>query len=72
MPDTVFILIFIYTGSNGIIRKDLENLSTELGISSNVEFFGFVDKKDVLLCYKSSDIFVLPSFSEAFPMVILA
>lgn len=66
-PDTRVVIV----GSSTGYLKSLEKLAHELGIESNIEFTGFVDDATKVMYYKSADVFVLPSFSEAFPIVIL-
>lgn len=66
-PDTRVVIV----GSSTGYLKSLEKLAHELGIESNIEFTGFVDDTTKVMYYKSADVFVLPSFSEAFPIVIL-
>ena len=61
----------IVVGSSTDYLKSLEKLAHDLGIESNIEFTGFVDDATKVMYYKSADVFVLPSFSEAFPIVIL-
>lgn len=61
-------LVFVGDGS---MKKDLEYLAIELGIIDHVKFTGFIDEDIKLLYYSSSDIFVLPSFSEGFGIVLL-
>ena len=67
IPDTRVVTV----GSSTDYLKSLEKLAHNLGIESNIEFTGFVDDATKVMYYKSADVFVLPSFSEAFPMVIL-
>lgn len=50
-------------------KQDLEILSKKLGISNRVHFLGYW--KDLSEVYEILDIFVLPSFSEGFPIVNL-
>lgn len=61
-------LIFV---GDGYLKNELENKAAELGISQHVNFSGFVDEKLKPLYYHSADIFVLPSFSEGFGIVLL-
>jgi glycosyltransferase involved in cell wall biosynthesis len=54
---------------DGPLKKDLENLSLELGIKDNVVFAGYRDDiEDVL---QISSLFVMPSLSEGTPMALL-
>jgi glycosyltransferase involved in cell wall biosynthesis len=61
----------VFVGS-GTMREELERLCKRLGIEKNVTFVGFVgDTFKKAIYYKSSDVLVLPSFSECFPIVNL-
>lgn len=59
---------FLVVG-DGPDREDLERLARELGIGDRVIFTGVRD--DVAALLRSSDIFVLSSRTEAFPVVVL-
>lgn len=61
-------LIFV---GDGYLKSELEKRATELNIFQSVDFSGFVDEKLKLFYYYSADIFVLPSFSEGFGIVLL-
>lgn len=65
-PDSL--LLFV---GDGYYRKELEALAKEYGILENVVFMGFVDDDNKKLCYSAADIFVLPSRSEGFGIVLL-
>lgn len=67
VPDSRLILV----GSSTDYLKSLEKLAKDLSIESNVEFTGFVDDATKVMYYKSADVFVLPSFSESFGIVLL-
>ncbi len=58
---------------DGPLRKSLEALSSELGLSDRVRFVGEVHNSALLPYYLASDVFVLPSVarSEAFGIVQL-
>ncbi|MDH5459950.1 MAG: glycosyltransferase family 4 protein [Candidatus Bathyarchaeota archaeon] len=58
---------------DGKIRRDLENLSVQLGLSKYVNFVGFADENLKPLYYRAADIFVLPSTmrTESFGLVNL-
>ncbi|MBP1910657.1 glycosyltransferase family 4 protein [Methanolobus bombayensis] len=60
----------IYIGE-GSCKEYLINSCKQMGIESNVFFQGYVQGEDKILYYKSADVFVLPSISEAFPNVLL-
>lgn len=47
----------------------LKNLTTELGLSANVEFLGY--RKDVYKIYSAADIFTLCSLHEGLPKAIM-
>lgn len=61
-------LVFV---SDGPMRQQLERQAKELGIKENVTFAGFVPEELKKVYYTAADIFILPSFSEAFPVVLL-
>ncbi len=61
-------LLFV---GDGYYRNDLEILARECGILEKITFMGFVDDDTKKLCYSASDIFVLPSRSEGFGIVLL-
>ena len=67
VPDSRLIL----AGSPTDYLKSLEKLAKDLGIESNVKFTGLVDGATKVVYYKSADVFVLPSFSESFGIVLL-
>jgi glycosyltransferase involved in cell wall biosynthesis len=60
-------LIFV---GEGEMKKLLMEESEKLGLKNCVKFTGFIDE-DKALYYKSADLFVLPSLSEAFPLSLL-
>jgi glycosyltransferase involved in cell wall biosynthesis len=66
IPDAKLIII-----GHGRERKMLETLSKELGIQKHVQFSGEVPHEKVLSFMQQADVFVLPSLSEGFPMVIV-
>jgi len=67
IPDVRLIVI-----GGGDLREYYEKLSKELGLGNNVRFLGFVSKKELIECYKTAKVLVLPSSkSEAFGMVVL-
>lgn len=65
-PDSHLVLV----GSGGFIDQ-YRQLAADLGITDNVTFAGFVDNEQKLMFYHSADVFVLPSFSEGFGIVLL-
>ena len=66
IPDARLIII-----GDGTERAMLEALSTHLGIQNHVQFGGEVPHEKVLSFMQQADVFVLPSLSEGFPMVII-
>lgn len=56
---------------DGIERKNLENLSKELGITDKVEFLGVLSHENVMKKMVEADIFSLPSWNEAFGVVYI-
>ncbi|GAG59657.1 unnamed protein product, partial [marine sediment metagenome] len=62
---------------DGSLRKELENLVSELEIKNYVEFLGVVEQNEVLKLYRQAHIFVLPSITasngdqEGIPIVLM-
>lgn len=54
---------------DGEMRKQLQDLSKNLGLETKVEFAGFHD--DTSPYYQKADLFILTSNSESFPLVLL-
>jgi poly(glycerol-phosphate) alpha-glucosyltransferase len=52
-------------------EQDLKTLCKELGIESSVRFIGARFGSDKESTYRSANAFILPSFSEGLPMVVL-
>ncbi len=52
-------------------ESDLKKLVSDLGILTSVTFLGPQFGNAKMSCYDQCDAFVLPSFSEGFPMVVL-
>lgn len=52
-------------------EESLIRLSQELSIESHVEFKGWLNKDDLRAAISESDLMVLPSISEGFPVVLL-
>ena len=63
-------LNFIFMG-DGPELENLKNKSRELGIEKNVCFTGDKSGEEKYNIFKSSHIFVLPSYTEGFPNVVL-
>ena len=56
---------------DGPDRAWLERRAAELGVSSCVEFAGWVDQDRLMALYADTDLFVLPSLAEGIPMVLM-
>lgn len=56
---------------DGSLRRELETLVEEKSISDIVTFHGKLSETKLLQLYKNSDVFVLPSLWEGFPLTIL-
>ena len=52
-------------------RKTLEELSYALGLQQQVTFMGLRSKIELLELYNIADLFVLSSYSEGLPRVLL-
>ncbi len=61
--------IHLHLVGDGPLKKDIEQLATQKGLSDNITFYGFVN--DPLSYIQSGDILVLPSIIEGLPGVIL-
>jgi len=62
----------LFIVGDGQIQRDLKKQAKLLEIEKRVTFVGAVnDTVKKVLYYKASDVFVLPSFSECFPVVLL-
>jgi len=56
---------------DGNLREEMISLAGKIGISSNVLFLGRKEHAELPKYYASADIFILPSFSEGFPLVVM-
>ncbi len=61
----------LHFAGNGPDRKMLEARAERLGISKYLRFHGMITGEPLVKLYKSSDLFVLPSRSEALPFAAL-
>jgi glycosyltransferase involved in cell wall biosynthesis len=52
-------------------EHSLKAYAEQLGISEQVDFTGAVDQDHILDYYHAADIFVLPSFAEGLPVVLM-
>jgi glycosyltransferase involved in cell wall biosynthesis len=64
-------LVHLLIAGSGREEQNLKKLVTELNLEQNVRFLGFVSGREKYSFYKSSDIFILPSRHDSFPIVIL-
>lgn len=62
--NTVLMLV-----GDGPLRPEIEQLVAEMGLSESILFLG--TRKDVNELYQAMDVFVLPSFYEGFPVVVV-
>jgi len=66
LPEAKLILV-----GDGEERENLESLTNTLGLSDRVDFVGRISHEEIPDYLYQADIFVLPSLSEGFPLVIL-
>lgn len=52
-------------------RSRLENLASELGLKSQVEFLGRIDREQIRSAMRVANVLVLPSFQETFGVVLI-
>lgn len=65
-PDLMLTIV-----GDGSDRKNLELLAAQLGLKEKVKFVGSKSQTEVLQYLQKTDIFVLPSFSEGVPVVLM-
>ncbi|HYV82945.1 MAG TPA: glycosyltransferase family 4 protein [Pyrinomonadaceae bacterium] len=68
-PETQFVLAGLDTSASGEVRKHLETLVNELGLSERFYFLGWLDDAEKLLC--AMDVFVSASETESFGLAIV-
>lgn len=56
---------------DGPLRADLEARAKALGLADSVTFTGYLSTEEVAAQLDAADIFVLPSFSEGVPVVLM-
>lgn len=56
---------------DGPMRQALESEARELGVARQVVFEGFRNNAELALCYAETDAFVLASFAEGVPLVLM-
>lgn len=62
---------FLFVGPDRGLLKSLQSLFNERTHTNSVEFTGAKYFKDLTVYYRAADIFILPSFAEGFPNVLL-
>lgn len=68
--DSIFLLIGGATESLEYL-KTLKEMCWDYGIDQKVKWFGLVEPQELTSFYAASDLFVFPSFEEAFGMVVV-
>ena len=63
--------IHLMVVGDGADRAFLENLTVEMGLEKNVAFVGYQSQESVRQYLRQTDIFVLPSFAEGIPVVLM-
>ncbi len=64
----------LIVGGEGVLLEKYRRMVDEAGLSSNIEFHGFISNEKIVEYYNRSSIFVLPSISskqEGFGIVVL-
>jgi len=61
----------VYIAGTGPELNKLKNLAKSLGLEENVSFLGFITDEKKISYMKSTDVFVLPTYWESFPLVLL-
>jgi glycosyltransferase involved in cell wall biosynthesis len=56
---------------DGPDRQRLEDYANQLGIASCVVFEGWLQQEQLMMLYRSADIFVMSSLAEGIPMVLM-
>jgi glycogen synthase len=55
----------------GLALEEMKDLVRKYGLKNRIKFLGWVPQNVLMSCYQRADVFVLPSFSEGLPYVIL-
>lgn len=61
----------LFVVGDGILKEELINYSNKLKLNKNIIFTGFLDKKNKEKYIYDSSVFVLPSFTESFGLVLI-
>lgn len=65
-PDVMLTVV-----GDGSERADLQQMVVNLGIDKNVDFVGYKSQAEVRQYMQQTDVFVLPSFAEGLPIVLM-
>ncbi|MGD1914039.1 MAG: glycosyltransferase family 4 protein [Rivularia sp. (in: cyanobacteria)] len=65
-PDVILTVV-----GDGGDRTFLEQMTTDLGLSNNVNFVGYKSQAEVRKYFEETDVFVLSSFAEGVPVVLM-
>ena len=68
-PEAHFVLAGVDASDSGDLRRQLEKLVSELGLTDRFHFLGWVDEAEALLC--AMDVFVSASETESFGLAIV-
>ena len=63
--------VVLRIGGAGPERSRLEHLANDLGLKSQVEFLGSIDREKVRSAMQGANVLVLPSFQETFGVVLI-
>jgi glycosyltransferase involved in cell wall biosynthesis len=63
--------VVLRIGGAGPERSRLEHLTNDLGLKSQVEFLGGIDREKVRSAMRVANVLVLPSFQETFGVVLI-
>lgn len=62
--------VHLVVAGEGPLRRSLEDLAEQLGVSDRVRFLGFINQTDLPEIYAAADVLVLPSEFEPFGLVV--
>jgi glycosyltransferase involved in cell wall biosynthesis len=64
--------VWLAIAGKGILRETLEHQATELGLTDNIKFLGFLPDEQLPIAYQAADLTVVPSQSlEGFGLIVL-
>ena len=63
--------IHIYIVGQGVLKKELKELSSSMKLDQYITFFGKITDDDLVMVYNACDIFILPSIAELEGIVVL-